>query len=144
MNLPQHVRKLGGHLATWLESLVYMDGVGDVRCIGLVAGIEFTRDGAPDPDRARRVGEAVENRGVLFRIINNTLAISPPYICTAADIDQMIEVMAQSIAAEGGDLTVKCKFRYSVHLSRFCDFICLLFSKKGDLSQPSLECAAAT
>ncbi len=101
MNLPQHVRKLGGHLATGLGPLVDMDGVGDVRCIGLVAGIEFTRDGNPDPDRARRVGAAAENRGVLFRIINNTLAISPPYICTVDDINQMVEVMTQSIASEG-------------------------------------------
>lgn len=98
MDLPRHVNKLGAHPAARLRPLAQMDGVGDVRCIGLVAGVEFTRDGAPDPDRARRVGEEAERRGVLFRIINNTLAISPPYICTVKDIDLMGDVMAQSIA----------------------------------------------
>lgn len=97
MDLPQHVGKLGAHLASGLEPIKSILGVGDIRCIGLVAGVEFTNDGTPDPALARVVGEEAEKRGVLFRIINNTLAISPPYICTTQDIDAIVETMKDSI-----------------------------------------------
>lgn len=97
MDLPKHIGGLGKHLAAQLEPIRTMHGVGDVRSIGLVAGVEFTNNAAPDPGRARAVAEEAERRGVLFRIINNTLAISPPYICTLEDLDIMAKVMLDSI-----------------------------------------------
>jgi 4-aminobutyrate--pyruvate transaminase len=97
MDLPAHVKQLGAHLAEALEPIRDLPGVGDIRCIGLIAGVEFTRDGAPDKDRARQVGEAAEADGVLFRIINNTIAISPPYISTPEEIAHICAVLARVI-----------------------------------------------
>ncbi len=102
MDLPVHIGAVGAHLRKALEPLQDMASVGNIRSIGFVAGIEFTKNGVPDDATARAVGEEAERRGVLFRIINNTLAISPPYICTTHDIDKMVQIMRDSIAQTHG------------------------------------------
>lgn len=99
MDLPTHVAELGAHLRRRLTDLVGLPGVADIRSVGLVVGVEFVQNGQPAIELARAIGEEAQRRGVLFRIINNTLAISPPYICDSADIDLMVDTMAASIRA---------------------------------------------
>ena len=104
MDLPTHVARLGAHLRTGLEPIRTLPGVGHVRCVGLVSGVEFMLDGQPDLARAARVGKIAEAKGVLFRIINNTIAISPPYISTPDQIAHACDVLAQAIT-ESADRT---------------------------------------
>ena len=91
MDLPGLVTRLGARIAAHLPGIAARPGVIGTRSVGLLAGVEFA-DGL-----ARPVGEEAERRGVLFRIIGDVLAIAPPYICTEADIDQIMQVMAASI-----------------------------------------------
>lgn len=97
MDLPAHVGRLGARIAARLQELIGRPGVIDVRCRGMLAAVEFESGGAHGPGLARRVGLEAERCGVFFRIIDDVLAIAPPYICTEAEIDEIMGVMSTSI-----------------------------------------------
>lgn len=96
-------RKLEASLQDGLEQLWKLPQVGDIRQIGLVAGIELVRDWrSKEPfalaDRAGiRVCEAMARRGVLTRPIGNVLVLMPPYCTTPRQIALMVGAMAESI-----------------------------------------------
>jgi adenosylmethionine-8-amino-7-oxononanoate aminotransferase len=61
--------------------------------------VELRDDTPLGADFGRHVGAEAERRGVFFRIIGNVLAISPPYICSDAELGRMGQVMQDSIQA---------------------------------------------
>lgn len=99
MNLPEHIKTMSQHLSRRLDGLRNMPGVGDIRIQGLLAGIEFEENGPCGPGLGAKVGQAAQERGVLFRIIGDVLAISPPYVTTPEELDRMMDVMRDSILA---------------------------------------------
>lgn len=99
MQLPAHVKRLGAGMGPGLTRIAQLPGVIDTRCVGLLAAVEFAADGPHGPGLARRVGQEAEARGVFFRIIGDVLAIAPPYIITAEEIDAVLQVMIDSIHA---------------------------------------------
>ncbi|HXS67576.1 MAG TPA: aminotransferase class III-fold pyridoxal phosphate-dependent enzyme, partial [Candidatus Polarisedimenticolia bacterium] len=76
--------------------------VGDIRQVGLVAGIELVRDWRtrePFDLRERagiRVCEAMARRGVLTRPIGNVIVLMPPYCATPAQARRMVEVLYEA------------------------------------------------
>lgn len=86
-----------------LAALADSDIVGEVRGVGLIAGIElvadkehktpFTHPGA--------VGAAAfdigHEEGIIFRNIGNTLALCPPLIVTEDDVDRIVSLMRRVI-----------------------------------------------
>ncbi len=90
-------------LATELERLWACPQVGDVRRVGLIAGIELVRDWrtrAPFDLRARagiRVCEAMAARGVLTRPVGNVLVLMPPYCTTPAQLRRIIRALLKSL-----------------------------------------------
>ncbi|HTV42856.1 MAG TPA: aminotransferase class III-fold pyridoxal phosphate-dependent enzyme [Candidatus Sulfotelmatobacter sp.] len=99
-----HARQqLESDLRRELQSLWQLPGVGDIRQIGLVAGIELVknwRTREPFDLRKRagiRVCETMAARGVLTRSIGNVLVLMPPYCTTPAQLKQMISVMRDAI-----------------------------------------------
>ena len=97
MGGPDHFRSLGQSLAQHLAPIANLPGVGDVRCEGLLAGVELRSDTRFGETFGRLVGDEAERRGVLFRVIGNTLAIAPPYIATEDDLMRVCETLAASI-----------------------------------------------
>ena len=93
MGLEDHVARMGARLAAALAPVRALPGVRDLRQVGLLAGIELAEGLGP------RAGAEAERRGVLFRVIGDVLAVSPPYVATDAEIDRMGAVMAESIRA---------------------------------------------
>jgi adenosylmethionine---8-amino-7-oxononanoate aminotransferase len=96
--------RLQSELAAQLERLWRSPHVGDIRRVGLVAGIELVQD---VPSRkpyplAKKVGirvcEAMAKRGVLTRPVGSVIVIMPPYCTTAAQLEQMITALEQSVA----------------------------------------------
>jgi adenosylmethionine---8-amino-7-oxononanoate aminotransferase len=77
--------------------------VGDIRQIGLIAGIELVRNWVTrEPfDLRERVGvrvcEAMAQRGVLTRPIGNVVVLMPPYCTTPVQARQMVQALASSI-----------------------------------------------
>lgn len=78
--------------------------VGDIRQVGLVAGIELVRDWRTRRafdlrDRAgHRVCAALARRGVLTRPIGNVIVLMPPYCTTPAQVRRMVSALDDAIA----------------------------------------------
>ncbi len=87
-----------------LQSLWQLPAVGDIRQVGLIAGIELVKDWRtrkPFDLRERtgiRVCEAMASRGVLTRSIGNVIVLMPPYCATPAQLKKIIAVTRESIA----------------------------------------------
>ena len=84
--------------------------VGDVRQWGLMVGIELVRDPetrAPfDPSLriGHRVIQAARLRGVMLRPLGNVLILMPPLSITAAELETLVRVTAESIEAVLGGI----------------------------------------
>ncbi len=96
-------RRLEDSLQEALQNLWSLSQVGDIRRVGLIAGIELVRDWrTKEPfdlsDRAGiRVCEAMARRGVLTRPIGNVVVLMPPYCTTATQLRRMVSVLQESI-----------------------------------------------
>ena len=86
-----------------LSSLWSLANVGDIRQIGLVAGIELvknwrTREPFTLRDRIGiRVCEAMSRRGVLTRPIGSVIVLMPPYCTTSAQAHKIVAALSDSI-----------------------------------------------
>src|SRR5262249_54922013 len=89
-------------LRTELETLWNLPNVGDIRQVGLVAGIELVRDWhTREPfdlrDRAGiRVCDAMAKRGVLTRPIGNVIVLMPPYCTTPSEARRMVKAVYEA------------------------------------------------
>ena len=87
-----------------LKSLWSLSNVGDVRQVGLVAGIELVRDWRTrEPFELReragiRVCDAMARRGVLTRPIGNVVVLMPPYCTTRAQLKTMVGALRNGVA----------------------------------------------
>jgi adenosylmethionine-8-amino-7-oxononanoate aminotransferase len=86
-----------------LQSLWALPNVGDIRQVGLVAGIELvknwtTREPFALRERAGiRVCEALAKRGVLTRPIGNVIVIMPPYCTTKTQMQKIASALREAI-----------------------------------------------
>jgi len=82
-----------------LQTLWALPNVGDIRQVGLMAGIELVRDWRtrqPFALRERagiRVCEAMAKRGVLTRPVGNVIVLMPPYCTTATQSHKIVSVL---------------------------------------------------
>ena len=94
--------RLEGDLRRELKSLWSLPNVGDVRQVGLVAGVELVRDWrtreafALEERAGIRVCEAMARRGVLTRPIGNVVVLMPPYCTTAAQVRRMVGALHEA------------------------------------------------
>ena len=104
-------RKLEQRLRQELQTLWSLPQVGDIRQVGLMAGIELVRNwrtrlGFDLRERAGiRVCEAMARRGVLTRPIGNVIVLMPPYCTSAAQVRQMVGALREGVAEV---LSVSC------------------------------------
>lgn len=86
-----------------LASLWSLPNVGDIRQVGLIAGVELvrnwrTREPFDLNERAGiRVCETMARRGVLTRPIGNVVVLMPPYCTTPPQLEKMIASLADSV-----------------------------------------------
>ncbi|HUB87420.1 MAG TPA: adenosylmethionine--8-amino-7-oxononanoate transaminase [Verrucomicrobiae bacterium] len=86
-----------------LRSLWQLPNVGDIRQVGLIAGIELVKDWRtrePFDLRERagsRVCEAMAARGVLTRPIGNVIVLMPPFCTTPTQLKKIVAVTQKSI-----------------------------------------------
>jgi adenosylmethionine-8-amino-7-oxononanoate aminotransferase len=80
-----------------------LPNVGDIRQVGLIAGIELvknwrTREPFDLRERAGiRVCEAMARRGVLTRPVGNVIVLMPPYCTTRSEISRMVTALGDSV-----------------------------------------------
>jgi adenosylmethionine-8-amino-7-oxononanoate aminotransferase len=96
-------REDGQYLLERLRSLLALDSVGDVRGLGLLAAVDLTADRAtrrrfpPELQVGKRVGAKMFARSVLARTGHDIITLRPPLIITRAEIDEVVDVIAQSL-----------------------------------------------
>ena len=93
----------GPYLQARLRELADHPLVGEVRGVGMIAGIELVKDKGKrqsfDPDL--KVGNAcrdfsVEN-GLVMRAIRDIMVLSPPLVITHAEIDELVDLARKSL-----------------------------------------------
>ena len=96
------------NLRAELQNLWSLPNVGDIRQVGLIAGIELVknwRTRRPFDLRERagiRVCEAMARRGVLTRPVGNVVVLMPPQCTTPAQVQKMVAALRDGIAATLG------------------------------------------
>ncbi len=96
-------------LEAWLKDLLNLQHVGNVRNIGLMAGIELVRDKkTKEPyDWAEKMGWRIACRarenGVFIRPLGSVVVIMPPLSISEQNLNQLLKVIKDSIvsATEG-------------------------------------------
>ena len=94
-----------------LQTLWSLPNVGDIRQVGLIAGIELVRDWRTrKPFDLRecagiRVCEAMARHGVLTRPVGNVIVLMPPYCTTPAQVRKMIRAVFDSVREVFGRTT---------------------------------------
>lgn len=86
-------RRMGKYLKKKLEEMKkeFPSVIAEVRGMGLLIGMELTRDGAP-------IVKACMDRGLLINCTaGNILRFMPPLIVTEKEIDHLIDVLEQTI-----------------------------------------------
>jgi adenosylmethionine-8-amino-7-oxononanoate aminotransferase len=103
-------QNLEKNLHAELQTLWSLANVGDIRQVGLIAGIELVRDWRTRKpfdlwERAGiRVCKAMARRGVLTRSVGNVIVLMPPYCTTKAQLQKIIRAVFDSIREVLGKL----------------------------------------
>ncbi len=109
--LVERAAAMGTRLQQKAQTLRQLPAVGDVRGLGLMCGIELVADRMTKAPAlgvgAKVVGEA-RRRGLITRIragqagdypIGDTICLAPPLVVTEAQVDRIIDILRESIAA---------------------------------------------
>ena len=107
-NLLENSRSVGGYLLDRLREFSDHPAVGDVRGVGLFAGVELVADKKTRAPVGEDVMQAVMRRISAERVLigrtnrsipglNNTLNIAPALIATRADIDTIVDAVGAGL-----------------------------------------------
>jgi 4-aminobutyrate---pyruvate transaminase len=102
-NILGHVQGLTPGFQKRLKALADHPLVGEARGVGLVGGLELVADKATKRAFSPKQGVAPkavvfgQQEGVIIRAIGDTLAICPPLIITAAEVDEMFDRIARAL-----------------------------------------------
>jgi len=98
-----HVRAVSLALQDGLRRFADHPLVGEVRGIGLVAGVEIVADKATKAPFdakmgvAARVAKQAERNGLITRALGDTLAFSPPLVITEGEIGEMLDCFGRAL-----------------------------------------------
>lgn len=101
--LVEHVREVGPLMQDGLAALRDHPLVGDVRGVGLFAGVELMADKAsrtpfdPALKIGQRVWQACQQAGLIVRAIEDRIAFTPPLIITAGQTEEMCALFRQGL-----------------------------------------------
>jgi adenosylmethionine-8-amino-7-oxononanoate aminotransferase len=106
--LLERAQALAARLASRLTPLAAHRHVGDVRWLGLMAGVELVADKQTraefpaDAAVGARLLAATAKRGMVTRMRGDVYNFAPAYVATESQIDRMAEILAESIVAVVG------------------------------------------
>jgi len=106
--LQESARRVGTHLMDGLRALMEKHSlIGDVRGLGLFAGIELVLDRemlTPAPEQASYIANRMRERGILLSIdgpFHNVLKIKPPLVFTEENADFLVETLDEILLVTG-------------------------------------------
>ncbi|MEX1147349.1 MAG: aminotransferase [Sphingomonadales bacterium] len=100
-----HVRSVMPGFASALHAFADNPLVGEVRLCGLVGGIELMasresrRAFDPAHKMAPRVAKLAEDEGLIIRAMGDTLAICPPLVITAGELEDLMARLGRALDA---------------------------------------------
>lgn len=103
--LLQAAAQQGRKLLDGLHQLASLDVVGDVRGLGLLAGVELVEDKATKKpfDPALKIGERLLReccqRGLFSRVRGDIYLLAPPFVITDAQIQRIVNILGEAIPA---------------------------------------------
>ena len=92
-----HARALEGHWEQALHGLAGLPHVIDIRNFGLIAGIELASIPGQPGVRGQNLFRALFDSGLLIRVTGDIIALSPPLIISAAQIDEIAGRLAEGL-----------------------------------------------
>jgi len=98
-----HVRRISPHFLASLRALDQHPLVGNVRGVGLVAGLELVKDKETREafDPAEKVGQIAERfclqHGLIVRAMGDRVAICPPLVISEAEIDELADALKKGL-----------------------------------------------
>jgi 4-aminobutyrate---pyruvate transaminase len=110
MDLIGHVQRVGGRMQRALARLADHPRVGDVRGAGLLAGLDIVTDKQTRAmfDPALQVPTMIERNlkknALILRVIGNRIALSPPVIITASEVDELVQRLSNALDHTLGEL----------------------------------------
>jgi len=109
-NLIENARIMGERIVDGLQQMMKRhEWIGDVRGRGLLLGMELVKDRKTKEHavaEAARFMDLCKDRGVLLGkggLRGNVIRIAPPLAINAAEVDQLLEVIDQSLAELGSE-----------------------------------------
>ena len=102
-NIVDHVRAVGPRFQDGLRKFADHHLVGEVRGLGLVAGIELVRDKDTKAPFDAKQGVGLyfqarsEEEGLIIRPIGDTIAICPPLITVEDEIDEILGCLKRAL-----------------------------------------------
>jgi 4-aminobutyrate--pyruvate transaminase len=106
-----HVGRMAPRLQDGLRALAAHPLVGDVRGVGLVAGLELVPDkpgrGVFDPVGAAGalVVARAQAHGLIVRAVQDTIAVCPPLVIGDAEVDELLRRLARALDEAHDTLT---------------------------------------
>ncbi len=103
--LVERAESMGKRLHEGLARLREMPHVGEVRGLGLIAGIEIVADTAtreafpPSAAVGPKIARAMRDRGLITRVKGDIILLAPPLIVSEQEVDTIVNTVAESIEA---------------------------------------------
>lgn len=97
--------ELGKRLAARLAALSGLDGVGNVRSLGLIGAVEVVADKATkalhpaERQMTQRLADALLARGLYTRVVLDCICIAPPLVITEAELDRLVDIIGHTVPA---------------------------------------------
>ena len=97
--------EMGKRLAAGLAQLSGVEGVGNVRSLGLIGAVEVVADKAtkalhpPELQTSQRLTDELLARGVYTRVVLDCICIAPPLVITEAELDRLVEIIGETVPA---------------------------------------------
>jgi adenosylmethionine-8-amino-7-oxononanoate aminotransferase len=104
-NLVARAAASGRRLLAGLRSLESIDGIGNVRGLGLMAAVEVVADKTtkqlfpPEAGITQKLTDALLDRGLYTRVALDCICLAPPLVTTDAEIDRIVETVAEAVPA---------------------------------------------
>lgn len=101
--LVENSAKMGAHLLEGLEGLRHHPTIGDVRGLGLVAGVELVKDKdskekfAESSEEVTFLDTALRDRGLLTRA-SHIISLSPPLCITKDEIERIVDIIDGAVS----------------------------------------------
>ncbi len=103
--LVQRAEEMGQRLLEGLGALREHPNVGDVRGLGLIAGVELVADKStrapfePSEGIGARMLREMRSRGLVTRVKGDSVLFAPPLIVQPAQLDRIISIFEESLLA---------------------------------------------